>query len=34
VRTIDDATIKGIAEGADIYVRRFKQYAKELKPIG
>lgn len=34
VRSLDDAAIKGIAAGADIYVRRFKQYAKELKPIG
>jgi carbonic anhydrase/acetyltransferase-like protein (isoleucine patch superfamily) len=34
VRSLDDAAIKGIAAAADIYVRRFKQYAKELKPIG
>jgi carbonic anhydrase/acetyltransferase-like protein (isoleucine patch superfamily) len=34
VRTLDDAAIKGIAAAADIYVRRFKQYAKGLKPIG
>jgi carbonic anhydrase/acetyltransferase-like protein (isoleucine patch superfamily) len=34
VRTLDEAAIKGIAAGADIYVRRFKQYARELKPIG
>src|ERR1700752_4737960 len=33
VRTLDDAAIKGIAAAADIYVRRFKQYAKQLKPI-
>ena len=33
VRTLDDAAIKGIAAGADIYVRRFKQYAKALKPV-
>jgi tetrahydrodipicolinate N-succinyltransferase len=26
--------IKMIAGGADVYVRRFKQYAKHLKPIG
>ena len=32
VRTLDDAAIQGIAEGADIYVRRFKQYARGLKP--
>jgi carbonic anhydrase/acetyltransferase-like protein (isoleucine patch superfamily) len=34
VRTLDEAAIEGIAAGADIYVRRFKQYAKALKPIG
>jgi carbonic anhydrase/acetyltransferase-like protein (isoleucine patch superfamily) len=34
VRVLDDAAIKGIAAGADIYVRRFKQYAKGLKPVG
>jgi carbonic anhydrase/acetyltransferase-like protein (isoleucine patch superfamily) len=34
VRALDDAAIKGIAAGADIYVRRFKQYAKGLKPVG
>jgi carbonic anhydrase/acetyltransferase-like protein (isoleucine patch superfamily) len=34
VRTLDEAAIKGIAPAADIYVRRFKQYAKGLKPIG
>src|SRR5499427_7788592 len=34
VRTLDDAAVKGIAAAADIYVRRFKQYAKQLKPIG
>src|SRR5689334_18959383 len=34
VRTLDDAAIKAIAAGADIYVRRFKQYANGLKPIG
>jgi len=28
------ADIKGIAAAADIYVQRFKQYAKQLKPIG
>src|ERR1700745_1596069 len=33
VRTLDDAAIKGIAAAADVYVRRFKQYAKQLKPI-
>jgi carbonic anhydrase/acetyltransferase-like protein (isoleucine patch superfamily) len=34
IRTLDEAAIKGIAAGADIYVRRFKQYAKGLKRIG
>ena len=34
IRTLDEAAIKMIAAGADIYVRRFKQYAKGLKPIG
>src|SRR6516164_7021591 len=34
VRTLDDAAIKGITAGADIYVRRFKQYAKQLKLVG
>ena len=33
-RTLDDAAIKSIAAGADIYVRRFQQYAKGLKEIG
>jgi len=34
VRTLDEAAINGITAAADIYVRRFKQYAKRLKPIG
>jgi carbonic anhydrase/acetyltransferase-like protein (isoleucine patch superfamily) len=34
IRTLDEAAVKGIAAGADIYVRRFKQYAKALKPVG
>jgi carbonic anhydrase/acetyltransferase-like protein (isoleucine patch superfamily) len=34
VRTLDDAAIKEIAAGADIYVQRFKQYARALKSIG
>jgi carbonic anhydrase/acetyltransferase-like protein (isoleucine patch superfamily) len=34
VRTLDDAAMKEIAAAAAIYVRRFKQYAKGLKPIG
>jgi carbonic anhydrase/acetyltransferase-like protein (isoleucine patch superfamily) len=33
IRTLDDAAIASIAGGADIYVRRFKQYAKGLKEI-
>jgi carbonic anhydrase/acetyltransferase-like protein (isoleucine patch superfamily) len=32
-RQLDDEAIKLIACGADTYVRRFKQYAKGLKPI-
>jgi carbonic anhydrase/acetyltransferase-like protein (isoleucine patch superfamily) len=32
-RQLDDEAIKLIARGADTYVRRFKQYAKGLKPI-
>src|ERR1700728_269025 len=34
IRTLDETAIKMIAAGADIYVRRFKQYAKGLKPVG
>ena len=34
IRTLDEGAIKMIAAGADIYVRRFKQYAKGLKPVG
>jgi carbonic anhydrase/acetyltransferase-like protein (isoleucine patch superfamily) len=34
IRTLDDAAIKGIAAGADGYVRRSQHYAKALKPIG
>ncbi len=34
VRTLDEAAMNAIAAGADIYVRRFKQYAKRLKAIG
>ena len=34
IRTLDDAAMQMIAAGADIYVRRFKQYAKGLKAIG
>ncbi|HTZ03044.1 MAG TPA: gamma carbonic anhydrase family protein [Xanthobacteraceae bacterium] len=34
IRTLDDTAIKMIAGGADIYVKRFKQYAKGLKAVG
>src|ERR1700680_4632314 len=34
VRTLDEKAMKMIAHGAEIYVRRFKQYAKGLKPVG
>ena len=34
IRTLDDAAIKSIAGDADIYVRRSKQYAAGLKPVG
>jgi carbonic anhydrase/acetyltransferase-like protein (isoleucine patch superfamily) len=34
VRTLDDKAMKMIAHGANIYVQRFKQYAKGLKEIG
>src|SRR5882757_165817 len=34
VRTLDDKAIEGIARGADIYVRRWQQYANGLKRIG
>ena len=33
-RTVDAPTIKMIAEGADIYVRRWQDYAEGLKRIG
>jgi carbonic anhydrase/acetyltransferase-like protein (isoleucine patch superfamily) len=33
VRTVDDKLIKMIRAGADIYVNRWKQYAKGLKRI-
>src|ERR1700685_3137075 len=33
IRTLDEAAIKSIAGGADIYVRRFQHYAKELKEM-
>ncbi len=34
IRTIDEKLTEMIRAGADIYVRRFKQYAKGLKHIG
>jgi carbonic anhydrase/acetyltransferase-like protein (isoleucine patch superfamily) len=34
LRPLAEDDIKMIAGGADTYVRRFKQYAKQLKPIG
>jgi carbonic anhydrase/acetyltransferase-like protein (isoleucine patch superfamily) len=34
IRTLDEAAMKGIAAGADIYVQRSKQYALGLKPVG
>jgi carbonic anhydrase/acetyltransferase-like protein (isoleucine patch superfamily) len=34
VRALDDKAREGIARGADIYVRRWQQYAKGLKRIG
>ena len=33
VRALDEKAIKMIAGGANIYVQRFKQYAKGLKPV-
>jgi carbonic anhydrase/acetyltransferase-like protein (isoleucine patch superfamily) len=34
IRTLDEAARQKITGAADIYVKRFKQYAKGLKPIG
>jgi carbonic anhydrase/acetyltransferase-like protein (isoleucine patch superfamily) len=34
LRTLDDDAARGIAAGADLYVRRWRQYAKELKRVG
>ena len=34
VRTLDEKAREGIARGADIYVRRWQQYAKGLRRIG
>jgi hypothetical protein len=33
VRDVDDDVIKAIAFGADIYVKRHRQYAKALQRI-
>jgi len=33
IRTIDEETMRMIAQGADIYVRRWQQYAKGLRRI-
>ena len=34
IRTLDDKAVEMIARGADIYVKRWQQYAKGLKRIG
>jgi carbonic anhydrase/acetyltransferase-like protein (isoleucine patch superfamily) len=34
IRTLDDKALAMIRGGADIYVKRWKQYAKGLKRIG
>src|SRR5476651_1342436 len=34
IRTLDEKAMKMIADGADIYVRRWQRYAKGLKRIG
>jgi carbonic anhydrase/acetyltransferase-like protein (isoleucine patch superfamily) len=34
IRSLDEAAALQIAAGADFYVRNFKRYAKELKPVG
>jgi carbonic anhydrase/acetyltransferase-like protein (isoleucine patch superfamily) len=34
IRTLDEKTAQMIRGGADIYVRRWKQYAKGLQRIG
>jgi carbonic anhydrase/acetyltransferase-like protein (isoleucine patch superfamily) len=34
VRALDETARNMIAAGAEIYVQRFKQYAKGLKPVG
>jgi carbonic anhydrase/acetyltransferase-like protein (isoleucine patch superfamily) len=34
VRALDEKAAQAIAQGADIYARRWQQYAKGLKRIG
>jgi carbonic anhydrase/acetyltransferase-like protein (isoleucine patch superfamily) len=34
LRTLDEETLQLILHGADIYVRRWRHYSKELKRIG
>jgi carbonic anhydrase/acetyltransferase-like protein (isoleucine patch superfamily) len=34
MRSLDDKAVQAIAEGADIYVRRWQHYARALKRIG
>ena len=34
IRTLDDAAVAKISGGADVYVRRWQQYERELKRIG
>jgi len=33
IRSVNDKIIALIREGADVYVERWKQYAKGLKPV-
>jgi carbonic anhydrase/acetyltransferase-like protein (isoleucine patch superfamily) len=34
IRTLDDEVTRGVAAGAEFYVRNFKRYVKGLKPVG
>jgi carbonic anhydrase/acetyltransferase-like protein (isoleucine patch superfamily) len=34
IRKLDEAAMRQIAAGADIYVRNFKRFAKGLKAVG
>jgi carbonic anhydrase/acetyltransferase-like protein (isoleucine patch superfamily) len=34
IRALDEKAVRAIADGADIYVRRWQQYAKGLKRVG